>query len=116
MSMGLTETALTRTINRYAQKAGLIKEKDTNFSGDDVREGLTAIISVRLFNPQFEGQTKSKLGNTDVEGIVNSIVGEGLGQYLEEHPAAGKRIIDKALTAQKAREAARKAAASFSAV
>ncbi len=103
-------TALTRTINRYAQKAGFLKEKDTNLSGDDVREGLTAVISVRLFHPQFEGQTKSKLGNTDVEGIVNSIVGEGLGQYLEEHPAAGKRIIDKALTAQRARDAARKAA------
>jgi DNA gyrase subunit B len=103
-------TALTRVLNQYARKNNFIKEKEPNFSGEDVREGLTAIISVRLFNPQFEGQTKSKLGNSEVEGIVNSIMGEGLGQYLEEHPAAAKRIIDKALTSQRARDAARKAA------
>nr|MDQ2686351.1 ATP-binding protein [Armatimonadota bacterium] len=103
-------TALTRVINQYARKSGAIKEKDVNLSGDDVREGLTAVISVRLFKPQFEGQTKAKLGNSEVEGIVNSIMGEGLTQFLEENPAIGKRIIDKALTAQRARDAARKAA------
>ena len=103
-------TALTRVINQYARKSGALKEKDTNLSGDDVREGLTAVISVRLFKPQFEGQTKAKLGNSEVEGIVNSIMGEGLTQFLEENPAVGKRIIDKALTAQRARDAARKAA------
>jgi DNA gyrase subunit B len=103
-------TALTRVFNQYARKVGAIKEKETNLSGDDVREGLTCVISVRLGNPQFEGQTKGKLGNAPVEGIVNSVVGEALSQYLEENPAAGKKIIDKALTAQRARDAARKAA------
>ena len=103
-------TALTRVINQYARKSGSIKEKDPNLSGDDVREGLTAVISVRLFKPQFEGQTKAKLGNSEVEGIVNSIMGEGLTQFLEENPAVAKRVIDKALTAQRARDAARKAA------
>ena len=103
-------TALTRVINQYARKTGAIKEKDANLSGDDVREGLTAVISVRLFKPQFEGQTKAKLGNSEVEGIVNSIMGEGLTQFLEENPAVGKRIVDKALTSQRARDAARKAA------
>jgi len=102
-------TALTRVINQYARKTGMIKEKDNNLSGDDVREGLTAVISVRLFDPQFEGQTKSKLGNTVVEGITNSIVGEALGQYLEENPSDAKRMIDKCLLAQRARDAARKA-------
>ncbi|HEY3329483.1 MAG TPA: DNA topoisomerase subunit B [Capsulimonadaceae bacterium] len=102
-------TALTRTMNQYARKTGLLKEKDVNLSGDDVREGLTAVISVRLFDPQFEGQTKSKLGNTPVEGIVNSIVGEALGLYLEENPADGKRMVEKSLLAQRARDAARKA-------
>ena len=91
-------------------KSGALKEKDINLSGDDVREGLIAVISVRLFKPQFEGQTKGKLGNSEVEGIVNSIMGEGLTQFLEENPAIGKRIVDKALTAQRARDAARKAA------
>lgn len=103
-------TALTRVINQYARKSGALKEKDVNLSGDDVREGLTAVISVRLFKPQFEGQTKAKLGNSEVEGIVNSIMGEGLTQFLEENPQVGKRIVDKALTAQRARDAARKAA------
>jgi DNA gyrase subunit B len=102
-------TALTRVMNQYARKNGILKEKETNLSGDDVREGLTAVISVRLFNPQFEGQTKSKLGNTLVEGIVNSIVGEGLTQFLEENPTDAKRIIEKCLLAQRARDAARKA-------
>ena len=102
-------TALTRTMNQYARKAQILKEKDVNFSGDDVREGLTAIVSVRMTDPQFEGQTKGKLGNPNVEGIVNSITGESLNQFLEEHPAVARRIIEKALTAQRARDAARKA-------
>jgi DNA gyrase subunit B len=104
------KTALTRVINNYARKNGMIKEKESNFGGDDVREGLTAVISVKLLAPQFEGQTKTKLGNSEVEGIVNSIVGEGLGEFLEENPNVAKRVIDKALTAARARDAARKAA------
>jgi DNA gyrase subunit B len=104
------KTALTRVLNSYAKKTGLLKEKDSDFTGEDVREGLTAVISVKLQNPQFEGQTKGKLANADIQGIVNSIVGEGLSEYLEENPQIGKRIIDKATTAARAREAARKAA------
>jgi DNA gyrase subunit B len=104
------KTALTRVINNYARKNGFLKEKDPNFGGDDVREGLVAVISVRISNPQFEGQTKNKLGNPEIEGIVNSIVGEGLTQFLEENPAVSKAIIDKAFTAARAREAARRAA------
>jgi DNA gyrase subunit B len=104
------KTALTRVINTYTRKAGLLKEKDSNFAGDDVREGLTAIISVKLLAPQFEGQTKTKLGNSDIEGLVNSIVGEKLAAYLEEHPPVARKIADKAITASRAREAARKAA------
>jgi len=104
------KTALTRVINNYARKNNLLKEKDNNFSGEDVREGLTAVISVKLLHPQFEGQTKTKLGNSEVEGIVNSIVGEALSEYLEENPAVARKIVDKALTASRAREAARKAA------
>ncbi len=101
-------TALTRVINAYARKQGLIKEKESNLTGDDVREGLAAIISVKLPNPQFESQTKVKLANTEVDGIVNSIVGDKLASYLEEHPAVGRRIVEKGVTAQRAREAARK--------
>ena len=104
------KTALTRVINNYARKNNMLKEKENNFMGDDVREGLTAVISVKLTNPQFEGQTKTKLGNSDIEGIANSIMGEGLTEFLEENPAVAKRIIDKSLTACRAREAARKAA------
>jgi DNA gyrase subunit B len=104
------KTALTRVINSYSRKNGFLKEKDTNFSGEDVREGLVAVISVRISNPQFEGQTKNKLGNPEIEGVVNSIVGEGLSEFLEENPAVAKAIVDKAFTAAKAREAARKAA------
>lgn len=104
------KTALTRVINNYARKSGALKEKDPNLQGDDVREGLSSVISVKIVNPQFEGQTKTKLGNGEVDGIVNSIVGEKLGEFLEENPNAAKRIIDKALTANRAREAARKAA------
>ena len=104
------KTALTRVINTYARKSGALKEKDNNLQGDDVREGLTSVISVKLLNPQFEGQTKSKLGNSEVEGIANSIVGEGLGEFLEENPNVAKRIVDKSLLASRAREAARKQA------
>ena len=102
--------ALTRTINAYAAKSNLAKDlKDANISGDDIREGLTAVISVKIPQPQFEGQTKTKLGNTEVKGIVEAIVNDKLGQYLEENPAVAKRIIGKAVDAARAREAARKA-------
>jgi len=104
------KTALTRALNAYARKANLLKEKDPNLSGDDVREGLTAIISVKLLQPQFEGQTKTKLGNSDLEGMVNSMVGDALGTYLEEHPPIARKIIEKTITAFRAREAARRAA------
>jgi len=104
------KSALTRVINTYGKKSGLLKEKDPAFQGDDVREGMTAVISCRLPHPQFEGQTKGKLGNSDMEGIVTSIVSEGLSEFLEENPAIGKKIIDKATTAARAREAARRAA------
>jgi len=102
-------TALTRALNDYARKNKLLKEEESNLVGDDVREGLTAIISVKLAEPQFEGQTKGKMGNPEVKGVVESAVGEGLSLYLEEHPDDAKRIIEKCLTAAKAREAARKA-------
>jgi len=102
-------TALTRSLNDYARKNNFIKDNEPNLTGDDVREGLTAIISVKISEPQFEGQTKAKLGNLEVKGIVESIVGEGLSLYFEEHPDDAKRIIEKCLTAAKAREAARKA-------
>ncbi len=101
--------ALTRTINEYARNRGLLKEKDPNLSGDDAREGLAAIISVKLREPQFEGQTKTKLGNTEIRGLVQTAVAQGLGEYLEENPTPAKRIIDKATQALRAREAARKA-------
>ncbi len=101
--------ALTRTLNEYARKAGLLKESDANLSGDDVREGLTAIVSVRLSNPQFEGQTKGKLNNTEIKIIVEQVTSEGLMQYLEENPSEGRRIIEKCLNAARARDAARKA-------
>ncbi len=102
-------TALTRVLNDYARKNKFLKADDPNLTGDDVREGLTAIISVKLTEPQFEGQTKGKLGNAEVKSIVESVVSEGLALYLEEHPQDAKRIIEKCLTAAKAREAARKA-------
>jgi DNA gyrase subunit B len=104
------KTALTRAINLHARKANLLKEKDRNFVGDDVREGLTTVISIRLTQPQFEGQTKTKLGNSDIEGLVNSIVGEALTDYLEEHPTVARKIVDKGVTAARARDAARRAA------
>jgi len=102
--------ALTRTINYYVSKNNLAKDlKDANIGGDDIREGLTAVISVKIPRPQFEGQTKTKLGNTEVKGIVEAIVNDKLGAFLEENPAVAKRIINKAIDAARAREAARKA-------
>jgi DNA gyrase subunit B len=102
--------ALTRTINSYLAQAGKQRDqKEVSLSGEDVREGLTAVISVKVRDPQFEGQTKTKLGNSEVRGLVESLVNEKLGQYLEEHPQVGKRIISKAIDAARAREAARKA-------
>ena len=103
------KSALTRAINDYAKRFGHIKESDKNLSGDDAREGLTAVISVKISEPQFEGQTKTKLGNSEVRGVVDSIVAEGVSVFLEENPAVGKIIIDKALMAARARDAARKA-------
>ncbi|HSM33451.1 MAG TPA: toprim domain-containing protein, partial [Anaerolineae bacterium] len=101
--------ALTTSLNDWARRQGVIKDKKAGLSGDDVREGLTAVVSVKLTDPQFEGQTKAKLGNADVKGQVQTAVGEGLSQYLDENPADARRIIDKSLTAARAREAARKA-------
>jgi DNA gyrase subunit B len=102
-------SALTRTINNYARQKGLLKEKEKNLEGEDVREGLTAIISVKVADPQFEGQTKTKLGNPPVEGFVQAAVNKAFGEFLEETPADGRRIITKAVEASRAREAARKA-------
>lgn len=101
--------ALTRTLNSYAAANDLFPKKQSNLSGDDVREGLVAVVSVKLPQPQFEGQTKTKLGNSEVRGFVEQIVNEGLNQYLEEHPREGKLIIQKAVTASRAREAAKRA-------
>ena len=103
------KSALTRAINDYAKRFGHIKDSDKNLSGDDAREGLTAVVSVKISEPQFEGQTKTKLGNSEVRGVVDSIVAEGVSIFLEENPAVGKIIIDKALMAARARDAARKA-------
>lgn len=102
-------SALTRTINDYGRKSGLIKESESNLTGDDVREGLTAVVSVKVLEPQFEGQTKTKLGNSEVKGITDVIVSEGLKTFFEENPADAKKIIEKATMANRAREAARKA-------
>jgi DNA gyrase subunit B len=102
-------SALTRTLNDYARKKGLLKEKDESLQGEDVREGLTAIVSVKLHDPQFEGQTKSKLGNPPMKGFVESTVNRKLGEFLEENPADANQIIGKAVAASRAREAARKA-------
>lgn len=103
------KSALTRIINDYARKMSLIKENDSNFSGDDVREGLTAIISVKIPEPQFEGQTKTKLGNSEVRGIVESFFAEKFQEFMEENPGVSRRIVEKGLQAARAREAARKA-------
>jgi DNA gyrase subunit B len=102
-------SALTRTLNKYARDHGLLKEKEDNLSGDDAREGLTAVISVKLRDPQFEGQTKTKLGNPGMAGFVESIVNSGLAEFLEENPSEARAVIMKAVQAQRAREAARKA-------
>jgi DNA gyrase subunit B len=102
-------SALTRTLNKYARDHGLLKDKDGNLSGEDVREGLTAVISVKLRDPQFEGQTKTKLGNPGMAGFVESIVNTGLGEFLEENPSEARAVIMKSVQAQRAREAARKA-------
>ena len=102
-------TALTRTLNDYGRKAGILKENESNLTGEDVREGLTAVVSVKVLEPQFEGQTKGKLGNSEVKGITDTIVSDGLRIFLEEHPAEAKKIIEKATNASRAREAARKA-------
>jgi DNA gyrase subunit B len=104
------KNALTRVVNLYARRFNMLKEKDQNLVGDDVREGLTAVISVKLLHPQFEGQTKHKLGNSEVEGIVYSITHEGLSRYFDESPTPARRIIAKAINAAKAREAAKRAA------
>jgi DNA gyrase subunit B len=102
-------SALTRTINAYAKEKGLLKDKDGNLQGEDIREGLTAIISVKIADPQFEGQTKTKLGNPPVEGFVQQAVNRGLAEFLEENPQDAKQVITKAVSASRAREAARKA-------
>ena len=102
-------SALTRTLNDYGRKNNIIKEKEENLSGEDVREGISAVISVKLPDPQFEGQTKGKLGNSETRGIVDSVLSEDLAVFLEENPKVGKQILDKALSARRAREAARKA-------
>src|SRR5438132_226703 len=102
-------SALTRTVNDYARKKGLLKEKDESLQGEDVREGLTAIVSVKLHDPQFEGQTKSKLGNPPIKGFVESTVNRKLAEFLEENPPEANQIIGKAIAASRARDAARKA-------
>ncbi len=103
------KTALTRTLNSYATKNNLLKNEKLSLTGEDVREGLTCIISVKVAEPQFEGQTKTKLGNSEVRGIVESLVAEGLSEFLETNPAVGKKVIEKCLTAAHSREAAKKA-------
>ena len=103
------KTALTRVFNDYGKKFNILKENDKKLSGDDVREGLTAVISVKLTEAQFEGQTKGKLGNTDITGLVSSLVYDKLMTYFEENPAVAKALLSKSLDASRAREAARKA-------
>jgi DNA gyrase subunit B len=103
------KTSLTRVINDYAKKANLLKENDVAITGEDIREGITAILSIKVTNPQFEGQTKTKLGNSEIRGIVDSVTGEALSIYCEENPKTAKAIVDKSLKSARAREAARKA-------
>ena len=103
------KTALTKVFNDYGRKYGILKDSDKNLSGEDVREGLTAIVSVKLTEAQFEGQTKGKLGNSEMRTFVYNLVTDKLAEYLEEHPDVGRAILDKALAAYRAREAARKA-------
>ncbi|MGH7569366.1 MAG: DNA topoisomerase (ATP-hydrolyzing) subunit B [Gemmatimonadales bacterium] len=103
------KAALTRTINEWAKTDGLLKKEDFTLTGDDIREGLTCVLHVKVKDPQFEGQTKTKLGNSEVEGIVKSVVNDALGAFLDEHPSVARAIIAKAISAARAREAARKA-------
>ncbi len=103
------KSALTRIVNDYARKNNIIKSNESNLTGEDVREGLTAVINVKLIEPQFEGQTKTKLGNSEIKGLVENIVGEGLSTFFEENPSVARGVIEKALSASRAREAARKA-------
>jgi DNA gyrase subunit B len=103
------KTALTRTLNNYATKNNLFKKQKITLSGDDVREGITAVVSVKLPDPQFEGQTKGKLGNSEIKGLVETVLGQKLGEFLEEHPPVAKKIIEKATQSARARDAARKA-------
>jgi DNA gyrase subunit B len=103
------KAALTRAVNDYARKTNLLKENEANLAGEDIREGITAVLSVKVREPQFEGQTKTKLGNSEVRGIVDSVLGEGMSAFLEENPAIAKKIIEKCVSAARAREAARKA-------
>ena len=100
---------LTKAFNDYARGHGLLKEKDSNLLGEDIREGITAVVSVKVKEPQFEGQTKTKLGNSNVTGIVASLVNDALSTFLEENPGVGKAILEKCINASRAREAARKA-------
>src|SRR5439155_13017291 len=102
-------SALSRTLNNFARKSGQLKDNEDNFSGDDVREGLTAIVSVKLTDPQFESQTKSKLGNAEVKGQVETVTSEALQMFLEENPKEARIIVEKATLAARARDAARKA-------
>lgn len=103
------KSALTRVVNDYARKKGVLKEKDENLTGEDIREGLTAIISIKISEPQFEGQTKTKLGNSEIRGITESVTSEMINNFLEEHPLEAKIIVEKCVRASRAREAARKA-------
>ena len=107
--VGGFRSALTRTLTNYASREGLTKNVKSDITGEDVREGLTAVISIKMQNPQFEGQTKTKLGNSEIKGAVESVVGEGLREYFEENPAIARKIVDKMVAAARAREAARKA-------
>ena len=101
--------SLTKVFNDYARSHNILKDKDSNLQGEDIREGITAVVSVKVKEPQFEGQTKTKLGNSEVTGVVQSMVNEALSIYLEENPSVGKSILEKCISASRAREAARKA-------
>ena len=103
------KSALTRTINAYGQAQDLLKDLKDNPTGEDIREGLVAVVSVKIKNPQFEGQTKTKLGNSEIKGLVEAAINENLGAFLEQNPAVARRILNKAIEAARAREAARKA-------
>src|SRR5204862_4961403 len=102
-------SALTRTLVNSAKREGLTKNAKVDIGGEDVREGLTAVISIKMQNPQFEGQTKTKLGNSEIKGAVETVVGEGLREFFDENPPVARKIVDKMIAAARAREAARKA-------